>query len=151
VSRSAVLAVALPPSAEVRHSATIDLEPRPRVAREARSFVDEHAPPLTADTHDSLLLMTSELVTNAVIHARTPIELSVVVTRDHVLVLVTDLDLGRREQRAYERDGGRGLTLVAALAEASALTHHAAGGKTAWFRLRRDRADDASRRNEGQQ
>lgn len=151
MSRSAVLAVALPPSAEVRHSATVDLEPRPKVVGQARAFVDDHAPPLTADTHDSLLLLTSELVTNAVIHARTPIELSIVVTRDHVLVLVADLDLGRREQRAYDRDGGRGLTLVSALAEASALTHHAAGGKTAWFRLRRDRDEDGSRRNERQQ
>jgi two-component sensor histidine kinase len=147
VSRPAVLAVALPPAAEVRHSVTVDLEPRPRVVGEARAFVEQHAPPLDADTSDALVLLTSELVTNAVIHARTPIELTLVVTRDHVLVLVTDLDLGRREQLSYDRDGGRGLTLVAALAEASALTHHAAGGKTAWFRLRRDRDEDAGRRS----
>ncbi len=98
----------------------------------------EHAPPLPDDTADVLLLLTSELVTNAVLHARTAIELGITVGERSVVVTVHDLDLTRPEQRPYaEREGGWGLGLVRALAEDSAMEHHPGDGKTAWFRLPR--------------
>ncbi len=136
-----VLATALPPGEVVERSDHLHLQPVPRLVGSARRFVRERLPELAEGTADGLLLMTSELVTNAVIHARTPIEVGVTVSREHVLVTVHDLDLARPAQQPYtDRDGGRGLGIVEALAEASAVERHEGDGKTAWFRVRRDGA-----------
>jgi anti-sigma regulatory factor (Ser/Thr protein kinase) len=114
------------------------LEPDVRVVGEARSFVIEHAPELPEDDREVLRLLTSELVTNAVIHARTTIELAVVTSDRHVVVTVHDLDIGHVEVRAHVgREGGWGLGLVRSLADRSDMTRHPGGGKTAWFRLPR--------------
>lgn len=131
----------------------LHLEPLPKVVREARHFVADHAPPLPEDTRDALLLLTSELVTNAVLHARTPLEVGITVAERSVLVTVHDLDLALPQQRPYDgREGGWGLGLVAALAEASDLVNHPDDGKTAWFRVPRgesaDVRDDAAERKE---
>lgn len=115
----------------------LDLEPRPQVVSQARRFIGEHAPPLTQATRDVLILLTSELVTNAVIHARTTLQVGISVSASYVLVTVFDLDLGRVEQPG-DRNGGRGLGIVAMLADGHDLVRHVEGGKTAWFRLRRD-------------
>ncbi len=113
------------------------LEPVPRSAALARSFVRKHAPELPEETADSLLLLASELVSNAVVHARTDIELLVVVTEQSVVIAVHDLDLATSLQDPYvtTREGGWGLELVAALADAWAMHPHPDGGKTAWVRL----------------
>lgn len=115
----------------------LDLEARPQVVSQARRFVVEHAPPLTESTHDALILLTSELVTNAVVHARTALQVSITVSATFVLVTVFDLDLDRVEPPG-DRNGGRGLGIVCALADSYDLVRHVEGGKTAWFRLRRD-------------
>lgn len=128
---------ALPAGATVSSSAQLPLPPEPRSVPLARRFVVEHAPTVRPAEPDSLLLLTSELVTNAVVHARTELQLAVTVTEDDVVVTVHDLDLGRRELRTHEREGGRGLVLVEALAAAWGQVVHRAGGKTAWFRLPR--------------
>lgn len=148
-----VLPHALPPGEAVEQMHHLHLDPLPRLVGEARAFVTSHAPPLPADTHDALVLLTSELVTNAVLHARTPLELGITVGVDSILVTVHDLDLTRPEQQPYEpREGGWGLGLVGALAEASALEPHPDGGKTAWFRLPRGAVapvgDDVAAREE---
>lgn len=112
------------------------IEPDPHLVRAARTFVLENAPPLDTDTRDVLNLLTSELVTNAVIHARTTINLAVVIGEHHVVVTVHDLDIGHVEVRG-QREGGWGLGLVRTLADRSDMTRHPDGGKTAWFRLSR--------------
>ncbi len=133
-----VLSQALPAGEQVQESFHLHLDPVPRLVGAARAFVAEHAPPLPAATQDALLLLTSELVTNAVLHARTPLEVGIAVAEQSVLVTVFDLDLSRATQQPYaQREGGWGLGLVAALAEASDLATHVDGGKTAWFRLPR--------------
>ena len=133
-----VLTHALPSGDEPQGVWHVHLDPLPRVVATARSFVAEHAPPLPDDTNDALLLLTSELVTNAVLHARTPLEVGIVVAAQSVLVSVHDLDLSRPEQQPYaKREGGWGLKLVSAFADDAALEPHPDGGKTAWFRLRR--------------
>ena len=137
VTRPDVLALALPGDAVVLHSDALTLEPEPRQVSSARRFVARSVPELDADTCDTLLLLVSELVTNAVVHARTELEVAVTVTADDVVVAVHDLDLGRREQRGGERDGGRGLGLVRSLAADSGMLAHDGGGKSAWFRLHR--------------
>ncbi len=122
----------------VQASFHLHLDPVPRLVAEARRFVLSHAPELEPDTSDALVLLTSELVTNAVLHARTPIELGFTLTDSSIVVTVHDLDLARPEQAPYSpREGGWGLGLVGALAAESAMTSHPDGGKTAWFRLSR--------------
>lgn len=129
----------LPVGDQVQSSHHLHLDPVPRLVGQARRFVLEHAPDLPDDVEDTLVLLTSELVTNAVLHARTPLELGITVAEESVLVTVRDLDLARREQQPYAgREGGWGLGLVRSLAQDSALVAHPDGGKTAWFRLARD-------------
>ena len=131
----------LPPGDVVLETHHVHLDPLPRQVSAARSFVRDHAPPLSDDNADALVLLTSELVTNAVLHARTTIELGITVAHHSVLVTVHDEDLARPEQRPYDgREGGWGLNLVSALASSSAMTRHAGDGKTAWFIL--PRAED---------
>ena len=135
---TAVQADALRPDVpDPTNSWVLDLEPRPQVVSQARRFVGEHAPQLTEATRDVLILLTSELVTNAVIHARTALQVGISVSASYVLVTVFDLDLGRLEQPG-DRNGGRGLGIVDMLADGHDLVRHVEGGKTAWFRLRRD-------------
>ena len=133
-----ILPGALAPGDHVRESHHLHLDPVPRLVSDARRFVLQHAPDLPADTQDSLLLLTSELVTNAVLHARTEIELGITIGDDSIVVTVHDLDLARPEQDPYaSREGGWGLGLVSALAESSAMHTDPEGGKVAWFRLGR--------------
>lgn len=128
---------AVPAQQHVLHSAALTLAPEPANVRQARRFVCSVLSCPEGDCLDVLELLTSELVTNAVIHARTRLEVVVVLTEDLVVVLVHDEDLGRTELRTHDRDGGRGLELVGALASCSGLTYHPHGGKTAWFALDR--------------
>lgn len=136
-----VLLHALPPGDAVVASHHLHLDPVPRLVAEARRFVLQHAPDLPDETRDVLALLTSELVTNAVLHARTAIELGITVADASVLVTVHDLDLALPEQVPYAgREGGWGLGLVQAMAEQAELCRDPDGGKTAWFRLSRSRS-----------
>ena len=133
-----ILPGALPPGDHVRESHHLHLDPVPRLVSDARRFVLAHAPDLPPETQDDLLLLTSELVTNAVLHARTEIELGITIGDDSIVVTVHDLDLARPEQDPYaSREGGWGLGLVSALADGSAMQTDPDGGKVAWFRLGR--------------
>lgn len=102
--------------------------------------------------HDDVLLLVSELVTNAVVHAGTYLDLTLVLQADAVEVSVTDRHPGRvlhAPRAAVEDDseGGRGLLLIAALA-ASWGVDYTDRTKRVWFRLpldvpdRFDRAPD---------
>ena len=121
--------------ATTRH---LDLDPVPGSVSLARSFVRSCVTDLDDDSRDVALLLTSELVTNAILHARTPVHLGVVVDDDRACVCVGDRAQRTPElvplSRSVDRPGGRGLALVAALAESwGAATY--AGGKTVWFVL----------------
>jgi two-component sensor histidine kinase len=140
-SRDALVGSVLSSADGVQTSSWLDLDPTPRAPAAARRFVQSNAPSMTDDTEDRLLLLTSELVTNAVLHARTEISVGMVVADASVVVLVHDLDLTLSSQNPYpQREGGWGLGLVRALAESSGLAVHPGGGKTAWFRLLRQGA-----------
>ena len=116
----------------------LHLDPIPRVVGVARQFIREHAPALESGLLDVLLLLTSELVTNAVIHARTALEVGITVTNHSIVVTVHDEDLGRPAPPDERREGGWGLGLVRDLAEDSAMERHPGAGKTAWFRVSRE-------------
>ena len=125
------------PSGDVVESMDhLHLDPVPRVVGEARTFMREHAPAETAAVVEVLVLLTSELVTNAVIHARTPLEVGITVTDRSLVVTVHDEDLGNVAKRGG-REGGWGLGLVRELSEDSDMERHVGEGKTAWFRIAR--------------
>lgn len=129
---------AVPAQDVVQTMEHLHLDPVPRVAGMARSFISEHAPELPPDLAHTLLLLTSELVTNAVIHARTPLEVGITVSDRSIVVTVHDEDLHHEPDRGRGREGGWGLGLVRELADDYAMEHHVGEGKTAWFRLSRE-------------
>ena len=130
----------IPATVPCRHL-TVDADPRaPSMARafvrETVTFGDEE---FVAD----VALVTSELVTNAVIHARTPVEIGVVRDGERVLVSVGDRNLARPEQQPYsdKRTSGRGLRIVRGLVDSWGVTAHS-GGKSVWFTLRAEEDRD---------
>jgi anti-sigma regulatory factor (Ser/Thr protein kinase) len=73
--------------------AILELPPDPTSASRARHFLAETAERWEVDElRDDLLLAVSELVTNSVIHARTPILVTAVIAAGHVEVGVRDHD-----------------------------------------------------------
>ncbi|MER6036527.1 ATP-binding protein [Streptomyces sp. NPDC001835] len=113
------------------------LPPEPESVALARRFVRsvlDDAPPESAHTAE---LLVGELVTNAVIHARTEIEVRAWTTEGRVQVRVTD----RRPDRGlvpHDRHPyactGRGLTLVEDLATSHGV-HSGGDRKTVWFEM----------------
>jgi anti-sigma regulatory factor (Ser/Thr protein kinase) len=89
---------------------------------------------------DAALLLTSEIVTNAVRHGRGSVRLGITMTRSILHVEVSDGDPTIPIQSAHpdpDGPGGRGLLIVAALATSWGSLPHADGdGKTVWFELR---------------
>jgi anti-sigma regulatory factor (Ser/Thr protein kinase) len=143
VSCYRISARAVPAGDVVESMDHLHLDPVPRVVGEARSFMRDHAPALPEPLLDVLLLLTSELVTNAVIHARTPLEVGITVTDRSLIVTVHDEDLGNAPERDG-REGGWGLGLVRQLADDSDMEQHVGEGKTAWFRIGRARREPAA-------
>jgi anti-sigma regulatory factor (Ser/Thr protein kinase) len=134
-----ISARALPDDDVVESMDHLHLEPVPRHVGLARRFIREHAPLVPERLLEVLLLLTSELVTNAVIHARTAVEVGITVTDRSVVVTVHDENLGHAPDRGG-REGGWGLGLVRELADDFDMEHHADSGKTAWFRVSRQAA-----------
>jgi hypothetical protein len=82
-------------------------------------------------------LLVSEVVTNAVLHARTEFTVEVHRDGDVVRVSVHDRSPAIPRQRHHGTDSttGRGMRLVATLAVAWGVDRHA-GGKAVWFEVR---------------
>lgn len=89
---------------------------------------------------ETAALLTSEVVTNAVLHARTPVDLVVRKLRDGIAVEVTDGSRKRpRVGRATpESTNGRGIALLDQLASTWGVTAHRTG-KTVRFTVTGDR------------
>ena len=88
---------------------------------------------------DRLILVTNEVVTNAIVHARTEIEIRVRLEDDVIWVEVLDgaSRWPRRRHPSATDTGGRGLLLVDALADASGVADADADGKKVWIRIDR--------------
>jgi anti-sigma regulatory factor (Ser/Thr protein kinase) len=93
---------------------SVELPPEPASATQARRLAREQlasiCPP---EVLEIVVLLVTELVTNAVLHARTPLQLQIDPHPDHVRVCVEDTS-ERPEMRSYASDAvsGRGLALV---------------------------------------
>ena len=117
------------------HTST-NLPPEPRAAGDARRFVAQALGGVPSDTAEVAVLLTSELVTNVVVHARTPMRLDVDVEGDVVRVAVVD-EATRTPalRRAHDaRLTGRGMNLVDALAAQWGVEPDPPGKKV-WFEL----------------
>jgi anti-sigma regulatory factor (Ser/Thr protein kinase) len=117
----------------------VHLDPVPTSVTLARNFVREALSGLPDETLDTVVLLTSELVTNAILHARTPVMVGIVRDDEWLMVAVGDLvpaAAGSLEPRTLSRDrpGGRGLALVAGLS-AEWGTRTFSRGKSVWFTL----------------
>jgi DNA-binding NarL/FixJ family response regulator len=111
--------------------------------RAARRFVTEALRMWHLDElADSVTLLVSELVTNAVIHAGSDVEVLVRLTGETACVEVTDSSesaLAPREA-SMEDASGRGLALVEAMARRWGVRPCPGGGKTVWFEVDRQAA-----------
>jgi DNA-binding NarL/FixJ family response regulator len=110
----------------------------PRSAGEARRFVastleEWRLGPLL----ETVTLLTSELVTNAIVHAGSEVDVVVRLTGESARVEVTDRSDAPPAPRtpAEEESSGRGLALVEALARRWGTRRLVSGGKTVWFEV----------------
>lgn len=111
-----------------------DLRAVPEARRALRELLDEWGPPERSETAE---LLTSELVTNALVHTDHDAVLTATVGPKRLRVEVRDF-VGRRPKLrvpvADDGTNGRGLVLVQALADAWGV--RALGvGKVVWFEL----------------
>ncbi|MFI8453715.1 SpoIIE family protein phosphatase [Streptomyces erythrochromogenes] len=124
--------------------AAASFDPLGRSVAAARAFVRDTLQGWGfADIVDDAVVLTSELVTNAVVHAGTRAEVLCLRTEDGVRVEVADrypereLPLRHPGERPYadpDRENGRGLMLCAALATRWGV-EYTATHKHVWFRL----------------
>jgi two-component sensor histidine kinase len=127
------------PGASLRRLlAGITLDSHPTSARRAREFVEERLGEAEGFGRiDDAVLLTSELVTNAVVHAHSPVLVSLAVDTEHVVVSVyddSDEPPVRRQPASVLDTSRRGLQLVEAIATSWAF-QPTERGKRVWFEL----------------
>lgn len=118
--------------------AHLDLPFRLSAVRIARHWTSQHcAQDLSEDGRSVLELLTSEVVANAVVHGREPLQLQVQCEPGQVTVTVIDAnpDLPVLQHVPAEATGGRGVALVDALASQWGCTQDGPGKRT-WFTVR---------------
>jgi phosphoserine phosphatase RsbU/P len=131
--------------------------PEPRTERRLRLRADRHAPAAVrtmirqmldearlADMADDVLLLATELTTNAVLHAGTDLDVTVDVDATRVHVAVADRHRGElpvldttSAMRRPLLSHGRGLILVDRIATRWGVVHDNSG-KSVWFDIRRN-------------
>jgi anti-sigma regulatory factor (Ser/Thr protein kinase) len=121
--------------------AHIRLAPATTSARQARRFVRDTLSRWGDERFvDAAALLVSELVTNAVIHASSPIDVSVGHEGIHATlrIEVRDQSLRPVQVRGFDPEavGGRGLALVEAISDRWGVENDDAG-KRVWFELER--------------
>jgi anti-sigma regulatory factor (Ser/Thr protein kinase) len=111
------------------------LPPEARSVRTARRLLTEALLKFgCADLEVTTSLLISEIVTNAVLHARTPLTVSIEQAPDGVRVAVADGSKVIPAVRHYSREAttGRGIRLVESMASSWGV-EPTADGKTVWF------------------
>ena len=126
----------------VRHSARgrsaeLTLPPKSTSPARARRFVGDTLAGWRVEDGDDVVLVVSELVTNALLHARTPMTVHLDdEEKGTVRLAVTDASPQALQERHFSVDSGtgRGLRLLASLASEWGVEWHD-GGKTVWCRV----------------
>lgn len=117
--------------------AAISLPAEPRSARAARRFVTECLAGADGDQWEMpAQLLITELVTNAILHARTEMTVTVTVEADGCRLRVRDLSNRLPARRNYSDDAttGRGLALVERISSEWGVEEHE-DGKTVWAKI----------------
>jgi anti-sigma regulatory factor (Ser/Thr protein kinase) len=115
------------------------LTPHPTSVGAARRFVRDVLQ--TRQVADGVVstveLLTSEVVTNAIIHARSGPQLAVELRDNCVRVAVRDLSPAAPVRRLSDIDdpSGRGVLIVEELASAWGVDHERNGAKRVWFEV----------------
>jgi serine phosphatase RsbU (regulator of sigma subunit)/anti-sigma regulatory factor (Ser/Thr protein kinase) len=132
-------------------SAEAVFEPEPAAVAAARRFVRNTLISWGLSNRDELVtdavLLASELVTNAIVHAGTPVKLTCRLNGTNVEISVLDRHPARvipdppGAAAEVDRPSGRGLVLPAALSSSWGVTY-APAAKVIWFRLGPDGAVD---------
>ena len=115
----------------------LELESDPQMVIAARQFVRDRLSSWEATDHlEAAVLVASELVTNAVLHARTAIQLKVIVNGPTVRLEVYDENSRLPVQAACPPDAtsGRGLALVSTMATTWGIDNRE-DGKVVWAEL----------------
>jgi len=117
----------------------VTLPPAPDSARQARRFVADvlTTAGVDPDRRDTAVLLTSELVTNGIVHALTDLQVTVEATAAWVRVEVVDGNPNLPQRRDYDDEAmtGRGLEMLELLADELGVQPLADEGKRVWFRL----------------
>ena len=116
----------------------VTLPPTPESARQARRFVADVLTAVGAESFlDTATLLTSELVTNGIVHAHTELHVVVEASRHWVRVEVVDGNPMLPARRGYDEGAqtGRGLEMVELLADDFGMQLTDDDGKRVWFRL----------------
>ncbi len=119
--------------------AGLDLHPAPDTVAAARSFVRRTLNAWDCqDPEDVVVLLTSEVVTNAVIHASTAIRLELSLAEDRTLLVeTTDRHPGLPVVQPADllREHGRGMLLVERLADRWGVDRNEDDRKVVWFEV----------------
>lgn len=122
----------------------LHLAPDIRAARRARHFVRDFCHDLQLDPRvcDSAVLAVSELVTNAFLYGRTTTTIYIALAGEVLRLSVRDENpvLPTVGQLAPDSIGGRGLPIVAAIADRWGVTS-ATAGKTIWVEIAKSARD----------
>ncbi|MFJ4776627.1 ATP-binding protein [Streptomyces sp. NPDC088762] len=118
----------------------VDFDGGPGCIAEARkaavAFLRHHALPARHTFHDDVLLVVSELVTNAVRHAPGPLVLGLGLVPDGIGITVRDTNSSPPRARTPDQTGGRGWPIVQSLARRVRVVPHS-DGKTVHAELAR--------------
>ena len=88
----------------------------------------------SVSTVDVIELLVSELVTNAIVHAGSPVDVTIRHLGNRIRVEVSDASVRLPEVRSATVDHFRGMPIVAALAAHWGIEGHL-GAKTVWFEV----------------
>ena len=109
----------------------------------SRRFVEQAVTDLPDELREAAILMTSELATNAIVHAATGFEVGIDRSADWLRIAVTDLGGGEPELQSptSSEPRGRGLQIVKTLSDKWGITDNEDhSGKTVWCAIRLDKA-----------
>jgi anti-sigma regulatory factor (Ser/Thr protein kinase) len=117
----------------------ISLPADPLSPRAARDFVAVRLGEWGVDrtTQETARLLTSELATNAVVHARSPFQVTIGQRNGAVRISIHDTAVALPRLRADPGPGGLGLRLLAQLADRWGVEPAAGDGKDVWFEVDR--------------
>ena len=117
---------------------TITVDRHPSSAKLARGFVIDRLSGYEQRLVDDAALMTSELVTNSIRHATGTVTVTVAIDADTLHIAVSDGGPATPVIRTPSpaEPSGRGLQIVAALADDWGVTPTPDAGNTVWLTLR---------------